>query len=372
MDGTDFLRERVNALRKLGQYRSLPPAREGTDFWSNDYLGFSRLFRPDGEGKTFSTGSRLISGNDPSIGHLEEEIAAFHGFPAALLYGSGYTANLGLLSCLARRTDTIVYDELIHASLRDGIRLSGATARRCKHNDVKHAESVIAASRPDGQTFFVTESRFSMDGDTAPLMELAEVCKRHGAHLIIDEAHATGLEGRLGAGIVDARRLHDQVFASIITYGKAPGFHGACVLGSNELKKYLVNFSRPFIYSTGPRPSQLSGLQQVYDLLRDHHLTAYENLRQVIGVYQQEATSRLTNGAPTNDGPIQQVIIGDNDGVMALESKLLSSGFLVKGIRSPTVAAGTERLRICLHAFNTPTEVRALIRAMDRQLTDLS
>ncbi|PPK86620.1 8-amino-7-oxononanoate synthase [Neolewinella xylanilytica] len=364
MEQPDFLHQRLGALRATGQFRELPGDLDGVDFWSNDYLGFSRLLGAESTTIAIAPGSRLISGNHSSITDLEAEIAAFHGFPAALLFGSGYTANLGLLSCVARRTDTVVYDELIHASLRDGIRLSGAAGRRCRHNHTGEADRLLSQSRSDGQTFFVTESRFSMDGDTAPLRELAELCHSHGAHLIVDEAHATGLEGTYGAGMVAELGLQDQVFAAVATYGKAPGYHGAAILGGTALRDYLINFSRPFIYSTGPRPMQISGIRRIYALLRERQPNAFANLQNVIATYQKRVATYLPAHLPIASGPIQLVPVPGNDRVMALEERLRAEGLLVKGIRSPSVPAGTERLRVCLHAFNTPAEVTSLVRLL--------
>ena len=361
MRDTDFLRERLDELRRAGQFRSLPTPRAGVDFWSNDYLGFSRRLRIAPSNESHAPGSRLISGNAPGTEDLESRIAAFHGYPAALLFGSGYLANLGLLSCLARRTDTIVYDEYIHASLRDGIRLSGATARRCQHNRIDSFARTLTAARSDGQLFVVTESRFSMDGDTAPLRALVDLCREFGARLIVDEAHATGLEGSNGAGMVAKLGLQAEVFASVATYGKAPGYHGAAVLGSNGLRDYLINFSRPFIYTTAPPPAQIAGLNAVYDLLRDEQQTAYGALKRTIAYFKRKSASSLPHVAESCDGPIQVIPLPGNDAVMKAESCLAEAGYLVKGIRSPTVATGSERLRLCLHAFNTEAEIDGLL-----------
>lgn len=361
MPVTDFLQARLDTLRATGQFRELPPHRQGTDFWSNDYLGFSRLLHAAPPTGIHAPGSRLISGNHPRTEALEARIARFHGYPAALLYGSGYAANTGLLGCLGRRTDTIVYDAYIHASLRDGIRLSGATARRCKHNRVEDFGMAISSARPDGQVFVVTEGRFSMDGDVAPLSELAVLCGELGAHLIVDEAHTTGLDGPLGAGTVAAAGIQDRVFATVQTYGKAAGFHGAAVLGSRALRDYLVNFSRPFIYTTAVPPAYVAGLEAVYDALAARQPEAVDRLRSVIARYRERIGDRLPGTDRGHDGPIQTVRLPGNERVMRAEARLLAAGYLVKGIRSPTVAPGSERLRICLHAFNTFAEVDGLV-----------
>ncbi len=369
MPSPNFLDLRLRKAATRGTLRELPGERSGVDFWSNDYLGFARIARPAPSATPFSSGSRLISGDHAAIHRLERRIAVFHGYPAALLFGSGYLANLGLLSCIAGRTDTIIYDELIHASLRDGIRLSGAAARRCKHNSVADAERLLRNARSDGQRVVVTEGRFSMDGDIAPLRELADLCQRLGAWLIVDEAHSVGLAGPKGAGLVAELGLQGHTLATVVTYGKAPGYQGAAVLGSESLREYLINFCRPFIYTTGPHAEQVSGLQATYDLLQERQTDAVGNLKRIITYYHNTITrSGLSAQVQVADGPIQIIPLAGNDEVMRVESLLMEAGYLVKGIRSPTVAAGSERLRICLHAFNTRKEVDGLIGLLTQQL----
>ena len=376
-----FLTDRLAELREAGIYRTLPGERQGVDFWSNDYLGFAHTqrsggvfastggFASTGEFASIAPGSRLISGDDPSITKLERRIANFHGQPAALLFSSGYTANLGLLSCLARRGDTIIYDALIHASIRDGIRLSGAAARRCKHNDVGDIRRLLAAAPTEGQRFVVTESRFSMDGDVAPIAELAVACAGEGANLIVDEAHSIGIDGDRGAGLVAELGLQGQVLATVTTYGKAPAASGAAVLGSESLRDYLVNFSRPFIFTTGPRPEQLGGIARGYDLLIGSQKETRARLAKVIDRFSINTFYQRVQG-PTGQvsGPIQLVYPRGKGNVMDLEADLLADGYLVKGIRYPSVARGEERLRICLHAFNTLEEVDGLCGSLRRHL----
>ena len=369
MNDPEFLTDRLDALRQAGQFRQLPADRRGVDFWSNDYLGFAACLSTAGETEHIPPGSRLISGNHGGIERLERDIAAFHGFPAALLFGSGYTANLGLLSCVARRADTVIYDEYIHASLRDGIRLSGASGRRSKHNNPDDVAELLQRTPASGNVFVVTESRFSMDGDTAPLVALAELCRQYGAHLIVDEAHSTGLDGTAGRGLVSQFGLQDQVFAAVATYGKAPGYHGSAVLGSATLRDYLINFSRPFIFTTGPRPAQIAGIRRVYTLLREKQGGAYRRLQHIIRIFSQGVRDEIPN-VRTQSGPIQLIPVPGNERVMAVEAAVLEAGYLVKGIRSPSVPAGGERIRICLHAFNTPEEVAGLIATLKTALDE--
>ena len=367
----EFLTDRLGALRTKGQFRQLPAHRTGVDFWSNDYLGFAGRISATAETEHIAPGSRLISGNHAGIERLEQDIASFHGFPAALLFGSGYTANLGLLSCVARRTDTVIYDEFIHASLRDGIRLSGATGRRSKHNDLEDVAALLRRAAGSGNVFVVTESRFSMDGDTAPLAELAALCAEWGAHLIVDEAHSTGLDGTMGRGLVAHLELQDLVFATVATYGKAPGFHGSAILGSTALREYLINFSRPFIFTTGPRPAQIAGLRSVYTLLQNEQPEAYRRLSSVIEAFKRFTSAHLPE-VRVQSGPIQWVSVPGNDEVMSVEAAALAAGYLVKGIRSPSVPAGSERIRICLHAYNTPEEVAGMIATLEDAVKQIS
>lgn len=372
MADEQFLTKRLAGIERRGGLRELPGTRQGIDFWSNDYLGFARNPPPITESFTTAPGSRLISGDRDEIQQLEERIAAFHDMPAALIFGSGYAANTGLISCIAGRTDTIIYDELIHASIRDGIRLSGAAARRCKHNSVEQASSLIRKARQDGEVFFLTESRFSMDGDVAPLRELSEVCTELGAHLIVDEAHSIGIDGPLGAGLVAELNLQQQVFAVVTTYGKAMGCAGAAVLGSMALRAYLINSSRPFIFTTAPRPEQLTRIEAAYRQLKQQQPAARALLTKVLKRFSINAFYlRIQPPDQTIDGPIQVIYPRGNGDVIELEQAMLRDGFLVKGIRAPSVPRGQERLRICLHAFNTEQEVDDLTGALRRRLEQL-
>jgi 8-amino-7-oxononanoate synthase len=313
-----------------------------------------------------ATGSRSISGDADDYHTIEDMIAAYHGFPAGLVFNSGYTANLGLLSALLKRNDVILYDELIHASCRDGIRLGLAKAFRFEHNHLRNKILQTVDKIPaGGQLFVLTEGRFSMDGDLAPLAEMAALCREHGVHLIVDEAHACGLEGPGGAGLVAQLGLQQQVFASIVTYGKAFGAHGAAVLGSEALKAYLINRCRTCSYTTGPAPAQWQAIAAAYGQLSTHHADRWKLLTQRIQQFKEGmATAGLDALLTGVDGPIQVISVPGNAAVMKAETVCREAGLLVKGIRSPTVAAGSERLRVCLHAFNAKEEVDHLIAAL--------
>ena len=313
-----FLEDRLTARRTAGTYRELPGSVAGVDFWSNDYLGFARDRAPvpPANEAFHGTGSRLIAGDRDAYRQLEDRIARFHGYPAALVFGSGYLANTGLLSALGRRTDTFLYDELIHASCRDGIRLSAAAGRRFRHNDTAHLAQLLAAARPDGQRFVVTEGRFSMDGDRGGVAALVEVCDRHGAHLIVDEAHSVGIEGTRGAGLVAELGLQSAIFATVITYGKAPGYHGAAVLGGTALRAYLINHCRPFIYTTAPPPDFWRGLNAVYDRLETEQPTRVARLQELIRYFRAGAQEQCPAIASTPGSPIQLWPIPGNDRVL--------------------------------------------------------
>ena len=198
-----------------------------------------------------STGSRLITGNHGLHEELESELAEFFGTPEALLFNSGYDANLGLFSCVPQHGDVILFDEFCHASIRDGIKLSNSKSFSFKHNNLEDLQKKYNnTSKHNGNTFLVAESIYSMDGDQAPLLELAEFCQKNKIYLIVDEAHATGVIGGSGRGLVNELGLGDSVFARIHTFGKAMGCHGAVILGSKELRNYLINFAKSFIYTT--------------------------------------------------------------------------------------------------------------------------
>ena len=377
----NFLNARLRALDQAGRLRRLPGGGRGTDFWSNDYLGlatdphrFSGGARTQVQGefaralsglprRSGATGSRLISGDAAAHHRLEQLIADHHGFGAGLFFPSGYAANLGLLGGLLRRTDVVLYDELIHASCRDGIRLGQARGVRFPHNDpAATLQRALANRRADGEIFLLTEGRFSMDGDTAPLPALADLCARHGVHLIVDEAHSVGVDGPGGRGLVAHYGLQDQIFANVVTYGKAFGAHGATVLGGPALRLYLVNLSRAFIYTTGPAPAQWAAVAQAYDQLTAEFAPRRALLQDRIDQWRTLAAARL-GLAPgvVATGPVQIVPRAGNAAVMRAEEHCRRAGLLVKGIRSPTVGVGQERLRVCLHAHNTAEELTRLV-----------
>lgn len=266
-----FIKKRLDDRRIAGNLRFLKPQNNLVDFCSNDYLGFARSpvlenkveeeIKNNGKASNGSTGSRLLSGNSDYALALEEYIASVHQSEASLLFNSGYDANLGLFSSLPQRGDTIVTDELIHASAIDGARLSYANRYTFRHNDLQSLEDKLKQAK--GNCYVAIESIYSMDGDSPPIPEILNLADKYNAHLIVDEAHAVGL---YGLGLID-ESLKDRVFARVVTFGKALGCHGAVILGRTLLKDYLVNFARSFIYTTAAPFHQLAAAKMAYGLL---------------------------------------------------------------------------------------------------------
>lgn len=362
----EFLLKKLDERQQQNAFRRLLLPDGKTDFCSNDYLGIVRnqLIEKALGGQApmsfrhGSTGSRLLAGNYALVEETEKTLAAFHEAEAGLIFNSGYDANLGLLSCVPQRGDTIIYDFLSHASLRDGIRLSFAQSFAFRHNDLADLEKRLQAAT--GTIFVVTESVFSMDGDMAPLTAISDLCEQYGAHLIVDEAHATGVVGKKGEGLVQHLHLQAKCLARIHTFGKAVGCHGAIILGSERLRNYLVNFSRSFIYSTSLPEASVAAIRCAYGLFPGMHAER-AHLQQLINTFQQ-ATSNLEK--LVSDTPIQIVIIPGNDRVKKVAGALQAAGLDVRAILYPTVPAGKERLRIVLHAFNTIQELNQVIELL--------
>jgi 8-amino-7-oxononanoate synthase len=359
----DFLDKKLEERKQQQSFRILQLSTGKIDFCSNDYLGLAGIlkFREDTLPAApihGSTGSRLLAGNYTLIEEVEQLIAAFHCSPTGLLFNSGYDANLGILSCVPQRGDSILYDYLSHASIRDGIRLSLAQSFSFLHNDVADLEKKIQTAT--GTIFVVTESVFSMDGDRAPLTAIADLCKKYNAQLMVDEAHATGVIGHNGEGLVQHLQLENDCLARVHTFGKALGCHGAIVLGSEKLRQYLINFCRPFIYTTALPPSTVLAIQEAYRLFPDMKKER-QHIQQLV---HQFTASPLLYRLQKSDTPIQTVIIPGNDRVKQVASALQHQQLDVRPILYPTVPKGSERLRIIIHAFNTSAEVNLLAKAL--------
>jgi 8-amino-7-oxononanoate synthase len=378
MRDEDFLEKKLAERSGNAALRRLRLPEGKTDLCSNDYLGVvhNGLLEksgwggmPHGSGEARgggdahgSGGSRLLAGNYALIEELERNLAGFHRAEAGLLYNSGYDANLGLLSCVPQRGDLVLYDSLSHASIRDGMRLSFAQAWSFAHNDCADLEKRLTARSTGGTCFVVTESVFSMDGDMAPLQQIAALCRRHDAQLIVDEAHATGVVGDRGEGLVQVLGLEQECFARVHTFGKALGCHGAVVLGSGRLREYLVNFSRSFIYTTALPPAASRAIGLAYALMPG--LSAERaRLRELIDRWRATPIGYQRMDSLT---AIQAVIIPGNDAVRAEAERLQEAGLDVRPILYPTVPKGSERLRIVLHAFNDTGELDRLAALLQK------
>lgn len=357
-----FLYQKLEQRRLENSYRRLGLPAGNVDFCSNDYLGVVKnnllLQHAECGGKSGSTGSRLLTGNSALTETVEGEIAGFHHAEAGLIYTSGYEANTGLLSAVALRGDTIIYDYLSHASIRDGIRLTLAEAFSFRHNDVNDLEKKLSLAR--GNIFVVVESVYSMDGDMAPLLKISDLCNQYQAHLVVDEAHATGIIGEKGEGLVQTLGLEGSCFARIHTFGKACGALGAIVLGSATLRSFLINFSRPFIYTTALPEVSIRAIREAYQLL-----PTLSKERQKLNALT-DAFGKLKVPFDKTDSrtAIQGVIIPGNDRVKAMAGNLLERGLDARPILYPSVPKGAERLRIVLHSFNEAEELLMLERAL--------
>jgi 8-amino-7-oxononanoate synthase len=372
-------------------FRSLRTKENLVDFCSNDYLGFSQKIKQNSEFYSFpsgATGSRLLAGNTKFVEDLEQEIADFHGAEAGLIFNSGYDANVGLLSCLPQKNDLLFTDELIHASMIDGARLSYATRYKFRHNDVEDLEKRIAPKRrspqpPKGELksdekvlpsgvggllFIAIESVYSMDGDLANLEAIANLSEKYGANLIVDEAHATGIFGKNGRGLVSELGLEDKVFARIVTFGKALGCHGAIVLGSKTLRDYLINFARPFIYTTAAPMHTHESVRQAYQLLKSPNFSN-EKLHHLIRFFREQAKQVPDLELVDSPSTIQCIIIAGNEKCREVAFELQKSGLDIRPIVSPTVPKGKERLRICLHEFNTEEEILKIFKVLKNIMT---
>lgn len=363
-------RETENALRELGKPSLL------VDFSSNDYLGFSKseaIFKKTHDYlvghniiQNGATGSRLLSGNHPLYHLVESVLCEYHNTEASLILNSGYDANIGFFSSIPQRHDIILYDEYIHASIRDGISISHANAYKFAHNDLsdldallkRHSETILDSSMT---IYVVTESVFSMDGDCPDLETLVQLCLNYHAHLVVDEAHAVGVFGERGKGLVQQLNLERQVFARIVTFGKALGCHGAAVLGSNQLKTYLVNFARSFIYTTALPPHTLATIDSAYQELSQSN--NIEKLHQNIQFFKSEIKRlQLEDVFITSYSAIHCGVISGNERVKKIASEIQKNGFAIKPILSPTVPKGQERLRFCLHSYNSEQEISKVLQ----------
>ena len=353
-------------------YRELKVFYGLTDFYSNDYLGIARndtvtnlvniTLSGQKEHLNGATGSRLLSGNHIWVRRCEYYLSIYYNAENVLLFNSGYDANLGIMACLGERNDTIIYDELSHASIRDGIRLSISRNFSFAHNNLDDLEKKL--KQATGQVFIVTESIFSMDGDEAPLKEISELAKKYHALLIVDEAHAIGVFGNKGSGLVNELGIEKDVFIRVVTFGKGAGIHGAAVICNDQTKNYLVNFCRPFIYSTALPPSDCIAIMTAHEIMQEKE----EERKQLLSNtwYFREKVSLNGFELIAGKGPVCALVIKGNEKVKQISNLLISEGVGVLPVLSPTVPEGKERLRIIIHSFNTRAEIDTLIALLNQ------
>ncbi|ORZ15328.1 pyridoxal phosphate-dependent transferase [Absidia repens] len=375
MDVTLTKRRDIAKLRRL----VVNPI-DNIDFSSNDFLGlsYSQTMRQDflNELQSMphilgSTGSRLLDGNSQYAQDLEQRIADFHGAPTALIFNSGFDANAGLFSTVPQKGDIILYDALVHASVHEGMRISRAAHRiPFAHSDVVDLGAKLEAIKDTKQNVFVAvETVYSMDGDVAPLNEIIQLLRTYwpneeNGFLIVDEAHATGVYGDHGRGLVSQLGLENMVFARLHTFSKALASNGAVILGSETLRQYLINYARPLIYSTFMSFSSLALIQTAYKQLESEETKkTQEHLHIITRRFRNSICLPMGNLLPSNS-PIQGVVLNGNAPVRALATYLNQRGFIVKPICSPTVPKGQERVRICLHGHNTISQVDDLVQSI--------
>lgn len=343
------------------------------DFSSNDYLALSghprviaasrRCLEEQGAG---SGAARLMSGDLALHHQLEEEIARFKGREAALLFGSGYMANTGVIPALMGRHDVIFSDRLNHASLVDGCQLSGASVVRFRHNDMDHLAAQLAARRGSGQALIVVESLYSMDGDRAPLPELVRLKEQYNCLLLVDEAHATGIFGASGAGLVEEAGVVAQVDLVMGTFGKALGSYGAYVAGHRVWIDYLLNRARSFIYSTSLPPAVIGASLGALAVLRDQPDLGRQLLARAAFFKKALADQGL---AMASDSQIMPLMIGSSEAALDLAAQLGDAGFFVTAVRPPTVPENTARLRFSVtlhHCEADLTRLAALVHTLHR------
>lgn len=374
---TEHILKKLEERSNSGNSRQLSSNQELVDFVSNDYLGLSRsteLFEEISSydysqivNKNGSTGSRLLAGNSKEYTDLENKLANIFKSEATLLFNSGYSANLSIVSSVPQKGDTILYDSLSHVCLKEGAWLSKAESISFQHNNLEDLQ--LKLERAKGEVFVIIESVYSMDGDKSPVLEIIELTKKHGAHLIIDEAHSTGVIGSQGSGMVCEMNLETNFLARVYTFGKGMGVHGACVCGSKELIEYLINFGRSFIYTTALPIHSIFSIDAAFNYLIEN-IELQKRLQSNIDYFNERYNDQLKGNSemykPFSDTAIQPVVIPGNERIKQIAERIQDAGLDVRPILSPTVKAGTERLRISIHAHNTKDEIDQLINELSK------
>lgn len=358
----DFLSDRLNERKEHNFHRQLQMPGDQMDFCSNDYLGIirNRLLRNRPTGlHTGAGGTRSQSGNYRLIEEVEERIAAFHNAEAAVIFSSGYDANVGVLSCIAQKGDVLLFDELCHASVKDGAKLSAAKASTFNHNDVKDLKEKLSSA--EGRVFVFTEVVFDVDGSIAPLEKITKLCKQFKAHLIVNESHSVGIYGEKGEGLVHEIGLEENVFARIHGFGNACGCHGAVVLGSLQLKDFLLNFCNPLMHSTTLSEQTVATIWEAYKIL-PQLWQERAHLSNLIATFQDaDIPFKKLNSI----SPIQHLLVNSVEEAKHISVQLKQSGYDVRPVFYPAVPKGEERVRVILHSFNTRGEVSWLIQALN-------
>lgn len=378
------LEHAVSSREKRGMLRTLRmDGQQQTnlmvDFSSNDYLGLARSRELEStvtakyeeikpELLNFgSTGSRLLSGDSAYAQQLENKLGKYFKCESALLFNSGYDANLSLLSSLPQADTVVLYDELVHNSCREGMRLCRSkTMLAFKHNSVEHCKQVLESQECQGKSVvIVVESLYSMDGDVAPIRALCDLASQwpHDCLVVVDEAHGTGVFGEAGRGLCDLEQQDQRVFCRIHTFGKALGCHGAVIVGPELLRKYLLNYARPLIYSTSLPVHSLVQISCAFDFMQCFAEQRQRDLFALVQKFRELAKQANIPLAPS-ESPIQAVMVSGNERVGFVAKQVQLKGFDVYPIRAPTVPAGEERIRVVLHSYNTPEEVEALVNAL--------
>lgn len=369
------LQVKLEQRKQNNALRTLPSSDDLIDFASNDYLGFSHSEAIFNKTHQFlldrnikingATGSRLLSGNHTLYSETENFISHFHQSESTLIFNSGYDANVGFFSSVPQRNDVILYDTLCHASIRDGIQLSNAKSYKFEHNDVEDLEQLIQKFKSEEQEIYIiTESVFSMDGDCPELEKMAEVSQKYHCHLVVDEAHALGVFGDKGEGLIQSLGLQEHIFARIMTFGKGLGCHGAAILGSSELKEYLVNFARSFVYTTGLSPHSVATILIAYQSMETEKQNIEKLRENIIHFNQEKNLLGLKPLFVRSKSSIQSAIIPGNEKVKSIAKQFQDKGFDAKPILSPTVPEGQERLRFCLHSYNSKKEISEVLQLL--------
>lgn len=373
----EILERELHQRRELKEFRTVKRRPSGdVDFSSNDYLGLIHSGAldtslrmalghvPENFHLSGAGSSRLIAGSSRFIEEFEEWLAHFYASESALLFTSGYSANLGLISSLGALSDFVfLYDEQSHASIRDGFRLARVKSYRFSHNDLNHLESLLKAQKK--QVIIFVEAVYSMEGDTAPLPEIVELAEQYGAQVVVDEAHAVGIYGDEGDGMTAHLGLEDRVFARVCGWGKAHGCQGATIVTNAQLRDFLINFSRPFIYSTGVSPLLALTAQCSYQIIQEA-AAERTKLFQLITAWNKKSSSggmtRSQNLSPIQTLQFNSTMEKTTDQLRELAAYLQKHHFHIVPIYPPTVPRGGERIRISLHNFNSLEEVSTLIQ----------